>query len=189
MPDMTLTAMPVLGGYKQSFDGIDLAEAIDLAIVSVALPLGGEDAVREAVKKAYGTKLPAVGQSVLSKDDKSRLVVLGQDLAFVIFNHGGPDARDIVAGKIKDTGYTTDQTDVWVGLEISGANARTALERICPIDLDPGVFAENQAARTTMEHLGTLIIRTGADAFLIMSASSSAGSFLHAVETSVKNVS
>ena len=40
-----------------------------------------------------------------------------------------------------------------------------------------------------MEHLGTIIIRTEQDTFLLLSASSSAGSFLHAVETSIRNVS
>ena len=39
-----------------------------------------------------------------------------------------------------------------------------------------------------MEHLGVLIMRTGEDRFLLLSASSSAGSFLHAVETAIKSV-
>jgi sarcosine oxidase subunit gamma len=44
------------------------------------------------------------------------------------------------------------------------------------------------AQRTVMEHLGVLILRTGDDAFMLLSASSSAKSFLHALETSVANV-
>ena len=47
----------------------------------------------------------------------------------------------------------------------------------------------DQHARTSMEHLDTLIIRTAENSYHLMSASSSAGSFLHAVETSIKNVS
>ncbi len=189
MPDMILKARPALDGYSESFDGVELHEAVGLAIVSMALPLGNEDAAKKAIKAAYAADLPAVGKSVLSKDKMVRLAMLGQDQAFAIFKHDGPDARSLVAGKIRDAAYTTDQTDVWVGLVISGPRARAALERICPLDLDPGIFATNDVARTNMEHLGTLIVRVCEDTFLMMSASSSAGSFLHAVETSIRNVS
>ena len=46
----------------------------------------------------------------------------------------------------------------------------------------------DHAARTVMEHLGVLILRTGEDDYLLLSASSSAKSFLHAVEVSLTNV-
>jgi sarcosine oxidase subunit gamma len=39
-----------------------------------------------------------------------------------------------------------------------------------------------------MEHLGTIVLRDGTDSFLLLSAHSSAESFLHAVETSIRNV-
>ena len=189
MLDFQLVSVPPLAGYDQSFDGVQLKAPADLAIVSMALPLGGEAAAEKAIKSAYGAALPDVGNSVLSKDGGARLVRLSLDAAFVIFTHDTPDAESHVAGKLKGAVYTTDQTDVWTGLEISGPRARTALERICPIDIHPDSFAIGAAARTTMEHLGTLIIRTGDDAYLLLSASSSAGSFLHAVETSMKNIS
>ena len=187
MLDFTLTSAPPLAGYAQRFDGVELGAPADLAIVSLALPLGGEAAAEKALKSAYGVALPDIGKSTLSKDGGARLVRLSPDAGFVIFAHATPDAEPHVAGKLNGTAYTTDQTDVWTGLEISGPRARAALERICPIDLHPGSFAEGDAARTTMEHLGTLIIRTGADAFLLLSASSSAKSFLHALETSIHN--
>ena len=41
----------------------------------------------------------------------------------------------------------------------------------------------------SMEHLSVIILRDGADSFLLMSPRSSARSFLHAVELSVVNVS
>lgn len=187
MPESTLTSAPPLAGYDQSFDGVSLRAPADLAIVSIALPLGGEAAAEKAIKTAYGAALPAPGKSALSKDGTARLVRLSPDAAFVVFQHATPDAEPHVAGKLKGAAYTTDQTDVWSALEISGAKARTALERICPIDLHPDAFADGDAARTTMEHLGTFIIRTGNDTFLLMSGSSSAKSFLHAVETSIHN--
>ena len=187
MLDFNLISAPPLAGYDQSFDGVSLKAPADLSIVSVALPVGGEAAAEKAIKTAYGAALPDIGKSVLSKDGGTRLVRLSPDAAFVIFTHATPDAEPHVAGKLKGAAYTTDQTDVWTGLEISGPNVRTALERICPIDLHPDSFAEGDAARTVMEHLGTLILRTGPETFLLMSASSSAKSFLHAIETSIHN--
>ena len=187
MLEFTLVSAPPLSGYDQSFDGVTLKAPADLAIVSLALPLGGETAAAKSVKTAYGATLPEIGTSTLSKDGNARLVRLSPDAAFVIFTHATPDAEPHVAKKLKGAAYTTDQTDVWTGLEITGPRARTALERICPIDLHPDSFAIGDAARTTMEHLGTLIVRTGDDTFLLLSGSSSAKSFLHAIETSIHN--
>ena len=185
MSDYTLTSAPPLEGYDREFNNVSLSAPADLALVSIALPLGGEDAAQKAVEAAYGVALPEPGKSILSKDGATRLVRLGPDQALAIFKHATPDAERVVAGKLNGAAYTTDQTDVWCGLEISGAGSRRALERICPLDLHPDSFVEGDAHRTVMEHMGVLIIRTGADEYLLLSASSSAGSFLHAVEISI----
>ncbi|WP_085891051.1 sarcosine oxidase subunit gamma [Roseovarius litorisediminis] len=187
MPDYTLTSAPPLAGTDITIGGARLTAPADLAVVSIALPLGGEAAAQKAIKTAFGTALPEVGKSAIGKNG-ARLVRLGRDQAFVLFIHATPDAEAVVAARLKGKAYTTDQTDVWCALEISGPDSRAALERICPLDLHPQAFAVDDAARTSMEHLGTLTIRTGENAYLLMSASSSAGSFLHAVETSIKNI-
>ena len=188
MVDFTLVSAPPLAGYDETIGGIRLHAPADLALVSVALPLGAEVAALKAIKSAYGADLPDPGKTAVAKDGV-RLVRLGPDQAFVLFTHADPDANDVVNAKLGGKAYTTDQTDVWTGLAIEGANARRALERICPLDLHPDAFAIGDAARTVMEHLGVLIIRTDADGFLLLSASSSANSFLHAIETSIHNVS
>ncbi len=187
MPEFSLISAPPLAGYDETLGAIRLRAPEGLAIVSIALPLGGEAAAEKAVKAAFGVDLPKVGQSVVAGD--ARLVRLGLDQGFVIFTHTEPTAERVVAEKLKGAAYTTDQTDVWVGLEISGARCREALERICPLDLQSEAFAVDQVARTVMEHLGVLIIRTGEDAYWLLSASSSAGSFQHALHLSMKNVS
>jgi len=187
VPEFSLISAPPLAGYDETLGGIRLRAPEGVAIVSIALPLGGEAAAEKAVKAAYGVALPEVGQSVVAGD--ARLVRLGLDQGFVIFTHTEPTAEALVAEKLKGKAYTTDQTDVWVALEISGARCRDALERICPLDLHPDAFGVDQAARTVMEHLGVLIIRTGEEAYLLLSASSSAGTFQHALHQSMKNVS
>lgn len=187
MPDFTLAAAPALGAYDRTFGGVRLRELVDLALVSIALPRGGEAAAEQATLAAFQARLPVLGQSALSRDGSQRLLRLGRDQLFVLFTRDTPDAETIIANRLNGAAYTTDQSDVWVGLELSGANARRALERICPIDLHPAAFAQGSVARTAMEHLGTLIVRSGTDVFVLMSARSSAGSFLHAVETSIRN--
>ena len=141
------------------------------------------------MRAAFSVDLPEVGLSALSQDSAMRILRLGTDQAFVVFPRAQQDtgAEPHIADLLGGVFYTTDQSDVWVTLELSGAGARRALERICPLNLAPDAFGIGAVARTSMEHLGTVIIRTCDDSFLLMSASSSAHSFLHAIETSIAN--
>ena len=187
MAEYTLQAEPPLAGTEMEIAGVRLWAPADLALVSLALPLGGEAAAEQAVKDAYGLDFPEIGRSDLAEDG-TRLIRLAPDLAFALFPHATADAERVVAERLKGAVYTTDQTDVWVALALSGPNTRRALERICPIDLHPEAFGVGHAARTVMEHLGVLILRTGDDDYLLLSASSSAKSFLHAIEVSLRNI-
>jgi sarcosine oxidase subunit gamma len=184
-----LTAEPPLAGYDKAFTGASLKAPTGLALVSIALPLGGEPAAKKAIEAAYGCALPEIGKACATPRMAAHLLRLGVDQAFVMFEHSEPDAERVVSRALKGAAYTTDQTDVWVALEISGPKARDALGRICPIDLHDHAFAVMDVARTTMEHLGVIILRTDEECWRLFSASSSARSFLHALETSVKNVS
>ncbi len=188
MPDLTLTAQPPLGGFSHDFGGAKLAEIADHALVSIATPNGGEKKLAAAIKKSYGCALPRPGQSTLAKDGDTRLLGLQRDQMFAFFAHDGDQALAAVANKLGDAGYYTDQSDSWVMLRLSGELSWTALERICPLDLHPDVFAVGDVARTMMEHIGAVILRDGKTDFVLMSARSSARSFLHAVETSIRNI-
>ena len=188
MSEYTLTDQPALGGYQENFEGVSLEEQTGLAIVSIATPIGGEDALVKALKDGYGAALPKTGEVSLSKDGQTRFLGMARDQMFAIFDHAKPDAVDVVAEKLKDTGYYTLQSDNWVGLRISGPKCLDALERISPIDLSPAAFPVGSVARTSMEHMGVIVYPEDADSFVLISASSSAASFLHAVVTSINNV-
>ncbi len=188
MSEYTLTASSALGGYTENFDGVALEELGDLAIVSIATPLGGEDVLAGELKNGYGATLPKPGQVSLSDDGSTLFLGMGSDQMFAVFDHQGPDAVDAIAARLKDSGYYTLQSDNWVSLRISGPKCREALARICPIDLNPSTFEGGNVARTSMEHMGVIIYPDGPDAFVLISASSSAASFLHAVETSIQNI-
>jgi len=186
--DLTLEAEPPLGGFDETIGATALTELANLAIVSIAIPLGGEAALGAALAEAYGTTIPAPGQSVLSHDSKIRFLWTARDQLFAIFEDPSPNAASDVAQKLNDKAYVTLQSDNWVVLRLEGDLAGSALERICPIDLHDTAFPEGQVARTAMEHMGAFVCRDGDHSFLLLSASSSAKSYLHAVKTSLQNV-
>ena len=181
----SLDAAPVLGAADLTLGENRIVERSDLALVSIATPLGGTDALATALKTGWGLSLPDATLSSVSAD--ARALRTAPDQMLLIFPHGAPDADAMVKEKLGTAGYTTDQTDVWAVLELSGPATLAALERLCP--LDAAAMPRNGAARTVMEHMGAMIIRLGPDRFQVLSASSSAQSFLNAVETSYGYVS
>ena len=52
MAEFSLQAEPFLGGFRKNYDTIIIKEVMDLAITSIALPLGGEDKAEKAIKSA-----------------------------------------------------------------------------------------------------------------------------------------
>jgi sarcosine oxidase subunit gamma len=188
VPDFVLTPAPFLGGYAASLAGTTLAEVPDLALVSVAVPLGGRAALAAALAGAWGLDLPEVGGTTAAPAAGVRLLGLAADQALALLPRPDGLAAPAVAAALDGAAYVTEQTDAWVVLRLAGPRARAALERICPIDLHPAAFPEGRVARTVMEHLGAVVVHEAPDTFLLMSASSSARSFLHAVETSLRNV-
>ena len=182
MPEFALEAAPMLGGVRLSFGDNNIVERDDLALVSIATPQGGDDALAAALQGGWGLDMPSPTLSATSGE--VRAIRTTADQMMLVFPHATPDANAHVQGKLDGAGYTTDQTDAWVVLEVTGPNTIAALERLCPLDLHDSAFPVNAAGRTVMEHMGALILRTGDDRYLLMSVSSSAQSFLHAVETS-----
>ena len=190
MGEFNLKPEPFLGGYERDFGSISIKELNQQAVVSFAIPNGGETKAKKTLENLFGVSCPKVGESELSKDGSLRLMRLGPDQLFCLISDQ-PDThaayRDIDQ-KLSQDIYTTDQSDVWVCLEVSGPQTLKAMERICPIDLHPDHFKINSVAQTTMEHLGTIILRSAINTYVLLFASSSANSFLHTLETSIKNI-
>lgn len=188
MPDMTLKAKSPLNGYRETFGDTVLEEVTGMALVSIATPRGGDEALRSAIRSAYGCDFPEQGSVASGKDGDIRLLGLQRDQLFALFVHDGDAAVAEVRNVLGDAGYYTDQSDSWAMLRLSGVAALSALERICPLDLEEAAFPPGSVARTVMEHMGVIILREGTDAFILMGARSSAANLLHAVELSIRNV-
>ncbi|NND18082.1 MAG: sarcosine oxidase subunit gamma [Silicimonas sp.] len=186
MAEITLEAMPVLGGVDLDIGGNRVLERSDLALVSVATPQGGEAELVRALDAGWSLAMPEPTLSRVAGE--TRAIRTAPDQMMLVFRHPTPDAERVVQAKLDGTGYTTEQTDVWVVLEVSGPDTLAALERLCPLDLDPARFPVGASGRSVMEHMGAMIVRLEPDRFWLLSARSSAGSFLHAVETSYRYV-
>ena len=181
-----LSAISSLNGYDKDIGNIRLREVSNQSLIAMAIPQGGETKFKNSIKNIFGLKMPTPSKSVKNKD--TRILSTQPDQIFVLTKRID-DPEKSMAIEFDGSAYITDQTDAWVILEISGSSSREALERICLLDLDKEIFQLDSMARTSMEHMSAIIIRKAEDTFYLMSASSSAKSFLHALELSAQHVS
>lgn len=185
MAEIRLTAAPALGA-DITMGGNRIRERDDLALVSVAVPQGGDAALAGAMERAWSIAPPSPNGS--TGGDGMRAIWTAPDQMFLMFPRPGSDESAHLAAALDGAGYVTTQTDGWVILEVEGPETLAALERLCPLDLASKAFPVGAASRTVMEHMGAMILRLDETRFLLMSARSSAASFLHAVEVSYRNV-
>ena len=192
------TARAALAAWDP-LEGVAL-EGADVRVVGlgprsiVSIAFGHDDAgAREAVERGLGVRLPAIGGSASSAfGGGSTLLGLQRDQWFALMTAADGSASspaDAVREAVGDAAAVTDQGDAWALLALEGPRAVAALERTCRLDLHPDAFPVGRVARTSMEHLATVILREAPERFVLLSPRSSAGSFAHAMATSVRNVS
>lgn len=76
-----------------------------------------------------------------------------------------PDFSPNLADRLAGVAAVTDQSDGRAILSVRGPASRDALAKLVPIDLHPGVFAEDATALTLAGHINVQIWRNGEDAF------------------------
>lgn len=176
-----------LGNYSKHFGRIVLHEVTGKALVSVAIPLGGDNALNYYLKHTLNVIWPTITKTERSEDSKIVLYGLQSDIIFALFDRGtDKDVLDFMT-QFSGLAYCTDQSDAWTILGLRGEGSTAALEHICPLNLSLVTMPIGCVMRTMMEHLGVIIIREDVDSFVLMSASSSAKSFVHAIELSIQN--
>ena len=180
MAEISLTPKSPLNGQTTRIEGCSLREIDTLALTSLAVPLDGDTAFDKALKKHFGIKRPDARMSTVKGDVRGISLTPDQLLVLHPMDDGQADWGSAA--------YPTDQTGNWVVLELSGPRSRDVLERLCPLDVHPDAFAVGAFARTTMEHMSAVLIRTDEDAFLLLSASSSARTFWHAFEETLSYI-
>jgi sarcosine oxidase subunit gamma len=192
----SLTAQSPLGGYEMITDGASLIEVTGLSMVSVAPLAGSQATFQTAVAKLFKTgkndsPKPSATMA-LDRSGKQRCILMprAQNQWFLCFDHNGTNpidaAKALLGKRLSKQMAMTDQSDSWVILALSGPESRQTLARICPIDCSASVMPIGTTARTSMEHLGAIITRRPDEGyhqplFWLLSARSSAASFLHAI--------
>ncbi|EEW24548.1 sarcosine oxidase subunit gamma [Rhodobacter ferrooxidans] len=163
-----LTATPLqIGGAKLS--------AIDPGPITSVAPFRGKEAAVAVALERLGLSFPAPGQYVESNG--LRLVWTGRDQAFLI--GAAPEGLEGLAA-------LTDQSDGWAALLLEGPAAEAVLARLYPLDLRASVFPPGHASRSALNHMLSILLRTGADSFQIMvfrSMAQTAWHELHAAMT------
>ena len=192
----SLTAQSALGGYNRIVDGTSLIEVTGLSMVSVAPLVGSQATFQTAIAKLFktdksGSPKPSATMA-LDQPGKQLCILMpsAQNQWFLCFDDDGTnpiDAAKALLGKsLSKQMAMTDQSDSWVILALSGPQSRQTLARICPIDCGVSAMPIGTTARTSMEHLGAIITRRPDKGdhqrcFWLLSARSSAASFLHAI--------
>ena len=188
MSENYINTISPLDGYSREFDGVSIVENSNFSLVSIGFSNEARDRLQHTVAKAYKTDLPDAGQSTVSSDGQARLMWMQSDLVFLLFDDRVDQTAALVKEQLGNAACYTDQSDGWACIALSGEKSRLVLQRICAIDLHPGVFTDGAVARTTMEHIGGIILRNGPDSFLLFSAHSYAHSFLQMLEESIHNI-
>jgi sarcosine oxidase subunit gamma len=189
----SLTAQSPLGGYETITDGASLIEVTGLSMVSVAPLAGSQAAFQTAIAKLFKTGSPKPSATMaLDQSGKSSCILMpsAQNQWFFCFDDDGTNpidaAKALFGTSLSNQMAMTDQSDSWVILALSGLHSRQTLARICPIDCSASAMPIGTTARTSMEHLGAIITRRPGEGnhqpcFWLLSARSSAASFLHAI--------
>ena len=189
-------AQSPLGGYDMTVNGTSLVEVNGLSMVSVAPLVGGQAAFQTAVVKLFkagkGDSPKPSATMALDRSGKQRCILMpnAQNQWFLCFDDDGTNpidaAKALLGSSLPKQMAMTDQSDSWVILALSGPQSRQTLARICPINCGASAMPIGTTARTNMEHLGAIITRRPDQGghqpcFWLLSAQSSAASFLHAI--------
>ena len=186
--DYALKSISPLNGYSRNFKENLLEEVVGMEVISIATSVENKDFLNKQLIEIFNLELPVPGKSYLTSNGLSRLMGLSLDQWLIVSVDQEYELKSLLENSLSNKSYVTLQTDAWVCIRISGRSALKALERICPVNLDPDLFLKDYIARTVMEHLGSIVICENPNSYLLMSASSSAKSFLHALEVSLRNV-
>lgn len=156
--------------------GARLAER-DLGPVTAIMPLGRQDRAVAAALKALGLGWPAPNRAVTS----AAAAVLWSGMGQAFLAGAAPEGLDGVAA-------LSDQSDAWAAMELSGPSTEAVLARLVAIDVRAAVFAPGHVARTGLNHMMSLLWRTGAEAVTILVFRSMAATAVHELHTAMKAV-
>lgn len=162
---------------------VTLREMPDVALASVSARMGHEAACDSKLTELLGAAPPGPGQATLG--DPFDALWLGTDQWMISAAY---DTHEDLADQLKNTlgpnASVTEQSDAWVCLDLIGPGADAVMERLCNLDIRQ--MDRGHASRTTIDHLGCLVMRRATiDGLRIIGPRSSAASLFHAIKTAM----
>lgn len=154
--------------------GTTLAEMVPGRMTSVAALKGHN---LDVALGGLGLAFPAPNRFLVA--GAAMIVWTGRAQAFLI----GAEAEGLAGAAA-----LTDQSDGWAVLSVQGPQAEAALMRLYPLDLRLAVFEVGHAARAPLNHMSSILMRTGADGFRVMVFRSMARTAWHEVEGALKGL-
>lgn len=177
-----------LGGrvpLRADIGTVTLHETPNVALASVAARLGQETACNTVLRDLLGTDLPGPGKAALG--DSFDALWTGPDQWMICAPYAThEDLADIVKTRLGPSASVTEQSDAWVCLDLIGPGVNAVMERLCNLDIH--MMEMGDATRTTIDHLGCLVVRrTPMNGFRILGPRSSAESLFHAIRIAMRS--
>jgi sarcosine oxidase, subunit gamma len=181
---LPLTALGKREATTVTHGPLTITERTDIALASVAARKGRATDLAKAAKKA-GVPLP--GPSTHLEGTPYSAFWTTPEMWFVEAPYSThEEIADLLKTALGDAASITEQTDAWVGFDLSAPDLAPMLERLCNVNY--AARPTGYATRTMMEHLGVYLIKCGPGAARVYGPRSSAESLLHAIETAAHSV-
>lgn len=181
-----LAPLCALGGKTPRVDryaGVTLSENPNLALASVGARMGQETECKAQLAQVIGADAPCPGKAVLRLPELA--VWIGPDQWMLAAPLDPDEDLDLKLGsQFAKVASVTEQTDAWVCFDLQGDGIEAVLQLCCNIDIERMRIGD--ATRTAIHYMGVHVIRTAADALILLGARSSAASLHHALLTAMR---
>ncbi|MGH6864968.1 MAG: sarcosine oxidase subunit gamma [Methyloceanibacter sp.] len=156
LPTFHGIASPGRFGKAEGAPGVVIGERVGLGIATVTCRKGQEDALKGAMREAYGVELPL-----------KPVVAQGRSVNFLGYGPGhwvavsetlrnGDLARNLKA-RLRGLASISNQSDGRAVIRVSGPRSRDVFAKGLPIDLDPRSFPLGSAATSVIGHMGVQV--------------------------------
>ncbi len=160
MADQGLTPISAfLGWHPPVTPNLAISARETLTMATFAAAKGKGEALRDAIRAAYGVELPGSGRRV--EGNGIAVVWAGPGQWLAVAERGeGRDLEVELKTKLAGIASVVDQSDGRVVVRVSGPRARDVLAKGVPIDLHPRAFKPGDVAITHASHVGVILWQT-----------------------------
>ncbi|MGJ9404615.1 sarcosine oxidase subunit gamma [Arthrobacter sp. KK5.5] len=146
--------------------GVTLREDAFATMVGIrAVPGTG---AHDSLAAATGVGLPAGPGEVAGDPDGTAVLWQGPDEFLLVAPDGTEILQELVEALGEEPGSVVDLSANRTILRLEGPSARLALEKGCPADLHPRVFAPGTALSTTLGPVPLFLWKTGEASYLLL---------------------